>query len=522
MARKYAVLIGNLSYSDSKFRRLNKPDADANALAGVLRDPSIGAFDDVRVVIDKDSAEVRREIVGLFANKEFEDLVLLYFAGHAVKDEFAQLHLAVADTESAYIAANGIDADFIKKVMDRSRSRKQVLVLDCCFSGAFSGTRSSAAAVGTENAFASGSGRVVLTATDSFQYAWENEEAISEQNSLFTHYLVEGLRSGKADLNGDGVVTADEWYTYVFRNVVASSPRQTPQRSLQAAEGAFAIANNPFAMQALPDEVTALVRSSLPQARETGVRELKRLMRSANIRLVHSAVAALSELKEDDDDRVADLARRVLDRSDSPAPKFELGMPSPPQSENPRRFDPATPVPSSVDEPASGFHAAMNLIRIGVSVVATLVGVGLLYLAYISISVPFQRPDSNPLRSALLFMFGIAAVAIVVEIGRLLWEGLSSKGLRLGRIIAVCMIGIAFMITVLTTAREFYRWEIPATSATDTTGTDTSATGTTGTMTTDTSVTTGTIATDTVTTLDTMATDTTATTTTSMRPPRKH
>jgi hypothetical protein len=35
---------------------------------------------------------------------------------------------------------------------------------------------------------------VVLTATDSTQYAWEGDEVIGEaENSVYTHYLVQGL-----------------------------------------------------------------------------------------------------------------------------------------------------------------------------------------------------------------------------------------------------------------------------------------------------------------------------------------
>ena len=63
--------------------------------------------------------------------------------------------------------------------------------------------------VGTGEAFEGvGIGRVILTATDATQYAWEGDQIIGDaQNSLFTHFLIDGLNTGAADRDNDGVVT---------------------------------------------------------------------------------------------------------------------------------------------------------------------------------------------------------------------------------------------------------------------------------------------------------------------------
>ena len=45
---------------------------------------------------------------------------------------------------------------------------------------------------------------------------------------VFTYYLLEGLR-GMADLDGDGVITVDEQYTYVSKKVPeATGKNQNP------------------------------------------------------------------------------------------------------------------------------------------------------------------------------------------------------------------------------------------------------------------------------------------------------
>ena len=126
-------------------------------------------------------------------------------------DDQGHLYLAVKDTERSLLRATGIPAAYITDEMNNSRSQRQVLILDCCHSGAFArGSKgATGASVGTATAFeGSGFGRVVLTATDATQYAWEGEQIIGEaQSSLFTHHLINGMSSGAADLNHDGHIT---------------------------------------------------------------------------------------------------------------------------------------------------------------------------------------------------------------------------------------------------------------------------------------------------------------------------
>ena len=124
-------------------------------------DPEIGGFQDAKLLVNLSTATVRRTISNFYSNKARDDLLLLYFSGHGVLDDQGRLYLAVKDTERSLLRATGIPAAYITDEMNNSRSQRQVLILDCCHSGAFArgGKGATGESVGTSAAFeGSGSG----------------------------------------------------------------------------------------------------------------------------------------------------------------------------------------------------------------------------------------------------------------------------------------------------------------------------------------------------------------------------
>ena len=275
-------------------------------------------------LVDEPLVTVRRAIARFFAGKQRDDLLLLYFSGHGVLDDRGQLYLAVKDTERTLPKGTAIEASFITDVMDSSHSRRQVLILDCCHSGAFArGAKGKAgASVHTASAFEGiGTGRVVLTATDATQYAWEGDQIIGQaENSVFTRYLIQGLQSGEADQDQDGRVTLDELYDYVYEHVVQETPKQTPGKWSYRQQGDIVIAKNPrpiVKQAALPPEIQQSIDDSRPWVREGVIGELDRLLNGHNLALAQAAHAALKHLAEDDSRKVSAAAAQSLQAYDA-------------------------------------------------------------------------------------------------------------------------------------------------------------------------------------------------------------
>ncbi len=317
-ARRFAFLVGNHHYDNPNLAQLSASIGDATDFEAVLKDEGFGGFDEVITLIDRPMDEIRKGMARFFSGRSREDLLLLYFSGHGVLDDRGRLYLAAMDTEPDLLSATAIDAAFVTDAMDRCRSTSQVLILDCCHSGAFArGAKGVVgSSVGTATAFqGTGSGRVILTATDATQYAWEGDQIIGQaDNSLFTHYLIEGLRTGKADLNQDGWVTLDEWYDYVFDQVITATPKQTPAKWSYKQQGEIWVARNPHPAPkaaTLPKELQESLSDPRAWVREGAAAELTRLLNTSPD-LTQAVVSALQGLAHDDSRRVSSAAAAGL------------------------------------------------------------------------------------------------------------------------------------------------------------------------------------------------------------------
>jgi hypothetical protein len=360
--RRSALIIANDDYQDAGLGRLRAPARDAEELARVLANPGIGAFE-VDVVSNQPEWRLRRTIGAFFTDRSRDDLLLLHFSCHGVKDDSGQLYFATTDTELANLDATAVPADFVNRHMSRSHSRRIVLLLDCCYSGAFARGMLAKAGTGVElRERFEGRGRIVLTASSAMEYAFEATELARDDGrpSIFTRALVRGLQTGEADADGDGRVSVDELYDYVYEQVLTETPKQTPGRWNFEVAGDLLIARSPAVRPVrLPPELQQAVQHPIARIRLGAVEELEQLLGGDHAGLTVAARTTLERLAADDSQLVSSKVKTVLaahpagEQEPAPGP-VSVAAPAPPAAASPAPTPPhAAPAKASPAEPAA-------------------------------------------------------------------------------------------------------------------------------------------------------------------------
>lgn len=323
--QRRAMIIANDEFEDEGLRRLMAPAADAAALSKVLGDPGVGDFD-VQVVYNQPSYIIQTRIEDLLAESRPEDVLLLHFSCHGLKSESGELFFAARNTRPNRLSSTATPADFVQRCMRASRSRTIVLLLDCCYGGAFSqGVKVRASGdVNVLDAFPTGRlgggrGRAVITASSAMEYAFEGDQLTEDSRprpSLFTKALVDGLASGDADRDEDGWISLSELYDYVFDRVRGQNPHQTPSRDVEMQGEMYMARSRRGRIRAvpLPPDLDAARKDQNIYTRRGTVEELRSRLLSDNLPAAIGAFEALAELANDID-YVAANARAALDEA---------------------------------------------------------------------------------------------------------------------------------------------------------------------------------------------------------------
>ena len=227
MQKKVALLVGVSNYHQQGISALPSAIKDAKAIKQVLQRQDMGGFaeSDILLLPNKTEKQMKDAIDDLFAECKANDLLLFYFSGHGFKDERGNLFIATPTTETnankkvRYHTA--ISASFFHERMTASLCKKQIVILDCCFSGAF-----------TKGLELGNKSWAVLSSSDDIEYSYAPQ---ASGLSIYTRYLVEGINTGAGDLNNDGKISIDELHRYTKDKVKEDSPNMNP--SLKDANG---------------------------------------------------------------------------------------------------------------------------------------------------------------------------------------------------------------------------------------------------------------------------------------------
>lgn len=212
-AVRIAVVVGNNEGHDPA-RRLRYAERDAAKMYGTLVQLSGFSAEHSKLLLGRSVSEVRRALQDAEARahtlaraQRASSLLLFYYSGHADGSV-----LELGQSELGFVE--------LRSFLRSSAARVRVAFIDSCQSGRLvslkGGQRAPPYQLHVASEMAS-SGYAVVTSSAADELSQESEEV---RGSYFTHFLVSGLR-GAADRSGDGRVTLDEAYRFVYARTLA-------------------------------------------------------------------------------------------------------------------------------------------------------------------------------------------------------------------------------------------------------------------------------------------------------------
>ncbi|HTV22603.1 MAG TPA: hypothetical protein VMG12_28135 [Polyangiaceae bacterium] len=215
------MLVGASRHRHRPFSRLASPTFDLVGLHAALTAPELGGFAAAPPRIDQPAFDLNMELESFFREREPEAQLLLYLAGHVLVDEQGALALLTYGTERGRWRSSIIDFGFVRDVMDQCSAERQVLILDARI-GAL-GPGPLGAPVDLDAALG-GSRRVVLAASNRVGFRLEGDAVTGDASAApLAQRLVQGLRSGDADVDGDGRISVADLARHIGGGAPASA-----------------------------------------------------------------------------------------------------------------------------------------------------------------------------------------------------------------------------------------------------------------------------------------------------------
>ena len=223
--RRLALLVGIRHFADLAISDLQYTHRDVEMIKDWLLDPTGGGFrpQDIRVLLDSQATLDNLVALSdsLIQNTTPDDMVLIYISSHGFfTNDTGNMGVALYDSESVGLGSDGpilkrattLTSSFVKCLLERLPAGQRIIIADLCHSAqvaegldwvcdlrgqAIYGPEKDVLKGASLEKGLQGQVTVIATSCQSRQKAWESRELGS---SIFTHFLVQGLRNENGNL----------------------------------------------------------------------------------------------------------------------------------------------------------------------------------------------------------------------------------------------------------------------------------------------------------------------------------
>jgi uncharacterized protein YjbI with pentapeptide repeats len=236
-AQKKALIVGINNYTH--LQTLDICKNDGTEMYKILSSLGYEISDENKLLGEAKGEKLRDTIFNFFSDitSNPDDTLLFYYSGHGVPDIDGDIYLASSDIDPNEPYRKGFSFEELTKMIQRTVSTKVVVILDSCYSGSAKiskGDEENAAKVGRttiedKSRKLQGQGKYILSASQALQEAYA---LTTGEHSIFTYYLLEGLKGNTKSIDGKGNVTPDSLGKYAYKEIMSlpldKRPRQKP------------------------------------------------------------------------------------------------------------------------------------------------------------------------------------------------------------------------------------------------------------------------------------------------------
>ncbi|MEZ4938007.1 MAG: caspase family protein [Crocinitomicaceae bacterium] len=267
----YLITIGVSKYNMEKFN-LNYASKDSKDVIQKFSKSKIYKHVFTKNLSDEEATNAKiSTLTDFIKNAKYDDVVIIFAAGHGVLDEDLDYYFASYDMDFYHPQERGISFESFEDILEATKSRKKLLLLDACHSGEVDKDEVEITenvveneenitfrAVGNSVGLKEGqsistfqlskmlfadtrasNGATVISSASGTEYAIEGKEW---NNGVFTYTLLDGLENKQADLNRDGEIMLSELQTYLnIRVIELTNGRQSPNSRLENLKSDFRI-----------------------------------------------------------------------------------------------------------------------------------------------------------------------------------------------------------------------------------------------------------------------------------------
>jgi uncharacterized caspase-like protein len=256
----YVFAIG-VSEFENAAMNLTYAAKDAQDLTNVFKNQN-NEFENVNIKLITNKDATRENILNIkesLKNTKPNDQVIVFIASHGLLDAQLDYYLATHNINFENPSVNGLKYDELEALLDNIPARKKLMLIDACHSGEVdkenpvqalstasvldANIKTRGFKVGNSSSNQSldasfelmkelfsdlrrNNGSIVISAAAGKEFALESDQW---NNGVFTYAIINGLKSNKADLDKDGMITAKELSKYISIEVkTLTNGKQNP------------------------------------------------------------------------------------------------------------------------------------------------------------------------------------------------------------------------------------------------------------------------------------------------------